>query len=334
MKSKQDRYETGDQGTKEFYKQFKENREKTYIYQLENDQSQIVSTTPEILNTTFEFFTKLFKEKPNDPQLEKKFLNGITANKELKKKNLTKPITKTELLCTIKEMATGKTRGPDGIAIEFYHKYWHIIENDFTQVLNEIHEKGIIPDEIKSAIITLVQKKNIKEDHRNYRPVSLLNRDLKIYTKILANRFQIYRHWNRKNRRQKLEKVIGTAKKLDKNWKKKLKEFRNETVKLSSHVMTWNAKALLSETKILPLITYTSSTYINPTKIKENLRKTTEQFMSGSSKITIPFQTLALPQRHGGFNVANITLYADLFLIRHTQKYCKHRAEETPITPI
>jgi len=82
--------------------------------------------------------------------------------------------------------------------------------------------------------------------------------------------------------------VIGTAKSVEKNWKTKLKEFRNEAVKLSSHVMTWNAKALLSKTKLLPLITYTRSTYIIPTKIKDNLRKKTEQFISGNSKLTIP----------------------------------------------
>ena len=69
---------TQDQGTKEFYEQFNEKREKTYIYQLENDQSQIVSTTPETLNTTFGFFSELFKEKPNYPQLAKKHLKGIT----------------------------------------------------------------------------------------------------------------------------------------------------------------------------------------------------------------------------------------------------------------
>jgi len=49
--------------------------------------------------------------------------------------DLTKPITKTELLWVIKQMATGKTPGPDGIAIEFYRKCWHIIGDDFTQVL-------------------------------------------------------------------------------------------------------------------------------------------------------------------------------------------------------
>ena len=64
------------------------------------------------------------------------------------------------------------------------------LKRDFTQVLNEIHEKGIIPDEIKNGIITLVHKKNKKEDLRNYRPISLLNTDLKIYTKILANRLK------------------------------------------------------------------------------------------------------------------------------------------------
>ena len=55
--------------------------------------------------------------------------------------------------------------------------------------------------------------------------------------------------------------------------------------------------------------------------------------MSGNSKITIPIQRLALPQRHGGLKVANITLYADLSLMPQIQKYCKHRAEETPTTP-
>jgi len=38
--------------------------------------------------------------------------------------------------------------------------------------------------------------------------------------------------------------------------------------------------------------------------------------MSGNSKITIPIQTLALPQRHGGFNVANYTLYIIHYIIR------------------
>jgi len=143
------------------------------------------------LNTTFEFFSELFKEKPNFPQLAKKFLKGITPIEDLQNsEDLTKPITKTELFWIIKQMATGKTPGPDGIAIEFYRKCWHIIGDDFTQVLNEMHEKGIIPDEIKSGIITFVHKKNKKEDLRNYRPISLLNTDLKIYTKILANRLK------------------------------------------------------------------------------------------------------------------------------------------------
>jgi len=47
--------------------------------------------------------------------------------------------------------------------------------------------KRNVPDEIKSGIITLVHNKNKKEDLRSYRPISLLNTDLKIYTKILAN---------------------------------------------------------------------------------------------------------------------------------------------------
>jgi len=90
-------------------------------------------------------------------------------------------------------MASRKTPGPDGIGTEFYRKCWNIIGDDFIQVLNEIQEKGEIPDEIKIGIITLTHKKN-KKELGNYRRISLLNTDLKIYTKCLGNRLKPLLH--------------------------------------------------------------------------------------------------------------------------------------------
>ena len=87
-------------------------------------------------------------------------------------------------------MALGKTRGPDGLRVEFYPRCWNIIGADFTEVISDIHNSGQVPDFVKLGYTKLYTKKNSKTDLKNYRPISLLNCDLKIYMKCLANRLK------------------------------------------------------------------------------------------------------------------------------------------------
>ena len=82
-------------------------------------------------------------------------------------------------------MATNKAPGPDGISIEFYQRYWQIIKQDFTEMINEIHASREIPEKMKLGIIKLIHKKGPKTDMRNYRPIILISVDFKIYTKCL-----------------------------------------------------------------------------------------------------------------------------------------------------
>ena len=84
-----------------------------------------------------------------------------------------------------------KTPGNDGIPVEFYKIFWPGISDSFMDCINESFEKGEMSSSQKQAIITLIEK---KEKNRsvleNWRPISLVNVDTKIMTKVIASRIK------------------------------------------------------------------------------------------------------------------------------------------------
>ena len=60
-----------------------------------------------------------------------------------------------------------------------------------TKVLNEARSKGYLPSEMKQGIISLIHKKGDRDEIRNYRPITLLNGDYKIFTRVLTKRLNM-----------------------------------------------------------------------------------------------------------------------------------------------
>ena len=85
----------------------------------------------------------------------------------------------------------GKTPGSDGIPIEFYKKLWDILEDQLVDVFNYSFQLEEMTTSQRQAIITLIDKKRKDRSYlENWRPISLVNVDAKIASKVIANRIK------------------------------------------------------------------------------------------------------------------------------------------------
>jgi hypothetical protein len=103
--------------------------------------------------------------------------------------SLTCLITEEEINQVIDNMPNNKSPGVDGLTYEFYKDTKDLIIPILTKLFNNILEEGHIPNSWSTSLITLIPKKDDDLTKvNNWRPISLVNTDAKIFIKILANR--------------------------------------------------------------------------------------------------------------------------------------------------
>ena len=85
-------------------------------------------------------------------------------------------------------MAKRKASGSDGLPMEFYVKFWDLLGADLVCVLNSSYRDGCLSVSQRSGVIFLSFKKGDRLDIRNWRPISLLNVDYKLASRVIAGR--------------------------------------------------------------------------------------------------------------------------------------------------
>lgn len=96
-------------------------------------------------------------------------------------------ITEDEVYDAIKFSAPYKSPGKDGLTREFFVKLWGTIKAEIVEIINEMKNGQILPEQLE-GIIVLVHKKSGNNSISSYRPISLLNVDYKILTRVLKER--------------------------------------------------------------------------------------------------------------------------------------------------
>jgi len=101
-----------------------------------------------------------------------------------------KQITLKELTWAIKQLKKGKSPGPDGISDEFYIFFFEKVTEPLLKTLNYIYQNNKLNEQFTNGVVTLVHKKGDPSKIENYRPITLLNCDYKLLSRILNNRIK------------------------------------------------------------------------------------------------------------------------------------------------
>ena len=185
--------------SKIFYRQFKNKFSNNDISSLHstpdwNDpdvRGAPVDDSKEIADELEKYYKYLFNRKFS--KNADRMLGLLRSNRvpKSKAKSMDSPLEDTELTSAIRRMHRGKSSGPDKLPVEFYQDFEDLVTCPLLEVLKEALSKGEFSLPTRQGIVTLIYKKGDPRDVRNYRPITLLNVDYKLFSLMLVKRLKI-----------------------------------------------------------------------------------------------------------------------------------------------
>uniref|UniRef100_A0A8C5N7I9 Reverse transcriptase domain-containing protein n=1 Tax=Gouania willdenowi TaxID=441366 RepID=A0A8C5N7I9_GOUWI len=167
---------------------------KSYISAVQDENQQRQTNNRQINESFKRFYTKLYSSEIDKERLGAGSLLDHLCFPQISKDQfdrLESPISILEIDKAISTLQSGKCPGEDGFPVEFFKVMKGKINKLLLRVFDKSLEESVLPESMYGANITLIVKKNRNPELcSSYRPISLLNVDNKIFSKILALRLE------------------------------------------------------------------------------------------------------------------------------------------------
>ena len=180
----------GQKPTKYFLNLEKSNYNRKTIQRLENSEGKTIQGKQEILNEITGFYKELYADNTS---FDDTYVKDLVTPKisDQSREELEKDITMGEIAQAVKDIKPNKVPGTDGLTGNFYKMFFGKLKDYIYLMIQEIVHSKELHLSARRGIISLLEKPGRDRIYlRNWRPISLLNTDLKIFAKIIANRIQ------------------------------------------------------------------------------------------------------------------------------------------------
>ena len=188
-----DNVEKGEKITPYFFRTIEQNRKESNIKRLVTEEYPTGTITREETMQAIEgHFKHVFTDKEKNAHIPEGWWNGLEKLPEDMSKELDSEVTLNEITTALfKLMKEGKSPGNDGLTVAFYRGFWPSISGMVIGSLKEGWAKGKLSNSQRQSVIRLIEKKGKDLSKMNgWRPISLLNIDAKLFSKVLANRLR------------------------------------------------------------------------------------------------------------------------------------------------
>lgn len=191
--TRQHYYEYGNKPSKLLAYQLKREQAERIIKSIRNTAGQLKYDIQSIKSSFQSFYTQLYtSENPSDIDINS-FLENMPLPllSEEDREQLNSSFTSEEVFQAIQSLSSGKSPGLDGYPVEFCKTFWPQIEPLFMPMIADFVQNGTLPESMKTAVISLIHKKDKDADEcASYRPILLLPVNFKIISKLIACRLE------------------------------------------------------------------------------------------------------------------------------------------------
>lgn len=165
-------------------------KNRTIITHIRGEQNESYESSEEIERHLLEYYERLYSEEAEGNGIDNTFeCNRAIPENDMTNESCMENISSAEILSAIRSAARRKSPGCDGIPNEFYLRTFDIIHRELNLILNEALSDRFPPDFVNGTIV-LVKKRGSGHTARAYRPISLLNSDYKLFSRILKSRLE------------------------------------------------------------------------------------------------------------------------------------------------
>ena len=140
-----------------------------------------------------------------------------------------------------------------------------------------------------------------------------------------------FNHWNQNT--VILGIPYGSDAFVSSYWNEKYDEFNAEVGYFQSYTyLTFQAKSIISKSKLMPKLSYLSSVLPMPFRIKEKVDKRLLRFLVPHQKTFLTVEHFAAKRHMGGINFANVLLHNDIMLVRNVLQFIKTKELGIPLS--